>query len=311
MGIWTLTLGVVTVSITEHAHAVAGSFRREFLELNSEIILHYAIQIIFGSGFPGEVNVALALVVAVAILLFSFEVGINLLFAYFDNVRANRSFFGYPVIGYIFRAFARLAEKRKSREPIVVYDAENDIIQLVAAKRQSPIKRGNAKHARKINSKERSYFIKVMSETLGFAVMHMKLDVIPGPFLEFALRLGLAFHKMDEDTQKNKKSLQAIAGGDLSMIANWSQQQKEAQKKRTFHLKGNRSLNTSLNPYYKQLKKKLKHEKKSKDSGFLTPFDEARRERLRDIEGGLSDDDPELQDESGVQESGTVQIDGK
>lgn len=250
------------------------------------------LQAIAGSNFSGNVNVGLAITVVIAIVLFALEVVINLLNAYFDNVRANRSFFGVPVIGYLFRAFARWSEKRKSWEPIVVYDVDNDIIQLIAAKRQRGLKIGKIQSISKINAKERQYFLKVMAETLGFAVVHMKLDVIPGTFLEFVLRLGFAFHKMDEETQESNKSLQAIAGGDISMLADWSQQQNRELARRGEAVKDDAIQNESLEGFFKQIEAKIAREA------------EVDEERIRDIEGGLSGSELDEEDYEGSDYSG-------
>ncbi|KAL8274450.1 hypothetical protein Esti_001610 [Eimeria stiedai] len=258
---------------------------------------------ITGSNFSGNVNFALAVPILVAMLLFGLEVAINLLYAYFDNVRANRSFFNVPVIGYLFRAFARWSEKRKTWEPLVVYDVDNDVIQLVAAKRSGRLKISKIRSSEKINSKERQYFLKVMAETLGFAVVHMKLDVIPGTFLEFVLRLGFAFHKLDEDSQENKKSLQAIAGGDISMLADWSRQQKRALQRRKEALKDVVRAEESMEGFFKEVEKKV--------AGREATTDSEEEERLRDIEGGLSgselddifNEDEEEQEELNIEES--------
>ncbi|KAL8425245.1 hypothetical protein Efla_002311 [Eimeria flavescens] len=236
---------------------------------------------ITGSNLSGNVNLALAITICLAIVLFALEVAINLLYAYFDNVRANRSFFNVPVVGYVFRTFARWSEKRKTWEPIVVYDVDNDVIQLIAAKRTRRLKISKIRSPKKINSSEREYFLKVMAETLGFAVSHMKLDVLPGTFLEFVLRLGFAFHKLDEDTQENKKSLQAIAGGDISMLADWSQQQQRALARRQEALKDTSEARDSMDAFFEEVEKKIARKAVMSDS-------EEDDERMRDLEGGLS-----------------------
>lgn len=218
-------------------------------------------QVAVGSDFPGNVNLGLGIAAVIAILLFSLEVGINLILAYFDNVRATRFFFTVPVVGYLFRALARYAEKRKSWEPIVVYDVANDSIQLVAAKRSRALKLTKKQSASRINYKERQYFLKVMGETLGFAVVHMKLDVIPGIFLEFVLRLGFASHRLDELRQESKKSLQAIAGGDIAMLADWSKQQNTEMRKETEEAEKWKSeelrKSASLELFFKQIEAKI------------------------------------------------------
>lgn len=253
-----------------------------------------SLQMMIGSGFSGNVNMALLIFLAVLTCLFVLEVGVSLMFAYFDNVRAQQTFFKVPVIGYVFRFFARLSEKRRAREPIVVYDAENEVIQLVASKRQS-WNLFTARH-KNINLAERNYFIKVMAETLGFAVVHMKLDVIPGSFLEFALRLGLAFHRMEEDSQQNKKSLQAIAEGDLSQLADWSSQEQKRKELRDRQLKSRRKIAGQLDSFYKDMEEKLgateaESDTKKKRSSFRDAEEE--NNRLMDLEGevGLSDDE--------------------
>ncbi|XP_026190736.1 uncharacterized protein LOC34621429 [Cyclospora cayetanensis] len=249
---------------------------------------------ISGSNFSGNVNLSLAIIVVVAIVLFALEVAVNLLFAYFDNVRVNRSFFGVPVLGYLFRAFARWSEKRKSWEPIVVYDVENDIIQLVAAKKQRNLKITKKLSLSRINSRERQYFIKVMAETLGFAVVHMKLDVIPGTFLEFVLRLGFAFQKLDEETQENKKSLQAIEGGDIAMLADWSHQQSKELARRDEVTKEEVAADDCLEGFFDKIEEKIAQ-------------GDIESERLADLENGLSASelDEEEQEEDEVDAAGS------
>lgn len=242
-------------------------------------------QAMAGSDFSGNVNLALAIAICVAVVLFTLEVAINLLNAYFDNVRANRQFFDVPILGYLFRAFARWSELRKSWEPIVVYDVDNDVIQLIAAKRQRKLRISSKQSTTKINTKERQYFLKVMAETLGFAVVHMRLDVIPGTFLEFVLRLGFAFHKMDEDSQENKKSLQAIAGGDISMLADWSRQHNKEVSRRVEAVKAE-VKDRSLDGFFKKIEAKIAQNEKSQMRSNSADSEGA--ERLRDMEGGLS-----------------------
>ncbi|CBZ52831.1 hypothetical protein NCLIV_026200 [Neospora caninum Liverpool] len=246
------------------------------------------LAMMIGSDFSGNVNMALLLFLAVLTFMFILEVGVSLMFAYFDNVRSQQTFFRVPVVGYIFRFFARLSEKRRAREPIVVFDTENEVIQLVAAKRQTwTLFRALRKN---INLAERNYFIKVMSESLGFAVVHMKLDVIPGSFLEFALRLGLAFHRVEEVSQQNKKSLQAIADGDLSQLADWSNNEHKrkdiAQSARTVQKKITQDIDT----FYTDMEEKFA----SKVDGAEPPAEDAeeqQNERLRDLEGEMASDE--------------------
>ncbi|KAL8451391.1 hypothetical protein Emag_002736 [Eimeria magna] len=284
MSIWTLAVCVMLLLF-------------EALRLR---MLLLSLKAITGSNFSGDVNFALAIPIIVAMILFCLEVAVNLLYAYFDNVRANRSFFNVPVIGFIFRTFARWSEKRKTWEPLVVYDVDNDVIQLIAAKRNSRLKISKIRSPTKINSKERQYFLRVMAETLGFAVVHMKLDVIPGTFLEFVLRLGFAFHKMDEDTQENKKSLQAIAGGDISMLADWSRQQKRALQRRKEALKDMTEADESMEGFFKEVEKKVALREAITDSE-----DE---ERLRDIEGGFSGSElDEFEDDDEEEEDGNIE----
>ncbi|PFH33290.1 kringle domain-containing protein [Besnoitia besnoiti] len=253
MGIWTLTLIVLGMMV--------------------------------GSGFSGNVNVALLLFMAILTCLFILEVGISLMFAYFDNVRTQQTFFTVPVLGYVFRFFARLSEKRKAREPIVIYDTESEVIQLVAAKRQSwNVFRRRRKN---INLAERNYFIKVMAETLGFAVVHMKLDVIPGSFLEFALRLGLAFHRMEELSQQNRKSLQAIADGDLSQLADWSMQEQKRKDLAEASRANHKQISQRLSTFYRDMEKTLRIGDKNESAGAAAGSEE----RIRDLEGELVSDE--------------------
>lgn len=247
-------------------------------------------QAISGSDFPVNVNLALALVVGVALLLFALEVSVNLAFAYFDSVRANKTFFKVPLVGLLFRSFARWSATRKSWEPIVVYDVEGDLIRLLAAKRrQSPWRQSPWRQsASGISGLERQYFLKVMAETLGFAVVHMRLDVIPGTFLEFVLRLGFAFHKVEEETQECNKSLNAIAGGDISMLAEWSLQQHQRLQRSRGGV-GDRKGDTSdrLEGFFAQVERRLARETRRARKRRQT----LDADRLRDLEAGLSHGD--------------------
>eukprot|EP00070_Physeter_catodon_P036603 XP_028343497.1 uncharacterized protein LOC114485895 [Physeter catodon] len=244
-----------------------------------------------GSGFDGNINLALLLFLAVLSLLFFLEVMFSLVFAYFDNVRAQQTFFRVPVICYLFRFFARLSEKRRAREPIVIYDADNELIQLVAAKRQTwSLFRARNKN---INLAERNYFIKVMAEALGFAVVHMKLDVIPGSFLEFALRLGMTFHRMEEDSQRNKKSLQAIAEGDLSVLMDWSKQEQEKKERTNAVEQSKKAMVRKVDSFYKNLERKMSADQERTHPD--TTDAEEKEERLLDCDGEFAGEE-ELED---------------
>ncbi|KEP66249.1 UNVERIFIED_CONTAM: kringle domain-containing protein [Hammondia hammondi] len=243
------------------------------------------LAMMIGSDFSGSVNMALLLFMAVLSCMFILEVGVSLMFAYFDNVRTQQTFFRVPVIGYVFRFFAHLSEKRRAREPIVVFDTENEVIQLVAAKRQTwTLFRALRKN---INLAERNYFIKVMSESLGFAVVHMKLDVIPGSFLEFALRLGLAFHRVEEVSQQNKKSLQAIADGDLSQLADWSNNEHKRKDLSESAKTSQKKLATDLDTFYTDMEEKFAAKDETPTAEEKT---EEQDERLHDLEGELVSD---------------------
>ncbi|XP_026190106.1 uncharacterized protein LOC34621266 [Cyclospora cayetanensis] len=245
------------------------------------------MSLMLGAEFQGMVNVVLLAIAILPVLSFALEVAVSLILAYFDNVRATKSFFWVPVLGRVFRFFAYLSERRRAREPVVVFDEVDQSIQLVAAKRVGRLSRLFRVRNKSINFEERSYFLKVMAEALGLAVVHLRLDVIPGSFLEFALRLGLAFSKIEEDNQNTKASLQALAGGDLSKLLDWTQQE-EAKKEQRRGIARTKSVTAvRMHDYYSELEKKLdanEHEKSSLSSSE----EEEKRERNRDLEGGES-----------------------
>ncbi|OEH75347.1 kringle domain-containing protein [Cyclospora cayetanensis] len=207
------------------------------------------MSLMLGAEFQGMVNVVLLAIAILPVLSFALEVAVSLILAYFDNVDQS--------------------------------------IQLVAAKRVGRLSRLFRVRNKSINFEERSYFLKVMAEALGLAVVHLRLDVIPGSFLEFALRLGLAFSKIEEDNQNTKASLQALAGGDLSKLLDWTQQE-EAKKEQRRGIARTKSVTAvRMHDYYSELEKKLdanEHEKSSLSSSE----EEEKRERNRDLEGGES-----------------------
>ncbi|KAL8432332.1 hypothetical protein ACSSS7_004699 [Eimeria intestinalis] len=237
----------------------------------------------------GETNVVLLACIVLPVLSFALEVVVSLAFAYFDNVRATRTFFTVPVIGRIFRFFAYLSERRKASEPVVMLDEEDQSIQLVAAKRSGRVSRFFRVRNKSINFDERSYFLKVMAEALGFAVVHLKLDVIPGSFLEFALRLGLVFAKLEEDTQNNKASLHALAGGDMSKLEDWAKQEEEKQQQRQRLVRAQSSLAVGLHSFYSEWERKVEEEAAGDESEGCSSEEEEKRDRVRDLEGGESD----------------------
>ena len=247
------------------------------------------MQLLLGARFSGLINAVLLGFIGVPVIFFVFEVGVNLVFAYFDNVRATRSFFWVPFIGQVFRFFSRLSEKRRAREPVVIFNDTEQSIQLVAAKRTGRFARLFRQREKSINYEERIYFLKVMGEALGLAVVHLRLDVIPGSFIEFALRLGLAFSRLEEENQNKKASLQALAGGDMSKLLDWTLQQEATQEKKRQLLRTKSSMAVGMHSYYTDLQKKLEEQEET-----LTPpsddeeEEETKKDRLRDIEGGES-----------------------
>ncbi|KAL8448882.1 hypothetical protein Emed_003452 [Eimeria media] len=247
----------------------------------------------------GETNIVLIACIVLPVLSFALEVLVSLAFAYFDNVRATRTFFTVPVIGRVFRFLAYLSERRKAREPVVMLDEDDQSIQLVAAKRSGRVSRFFRVRNKSINFDERSYFLKVMAEALGFAVVHLKLDVIPGYFLEFALRLGLVFAKLEEDTQNNKASLRALAGGDMSKLMDWTKQEEEKQQQRQRLVRAQSALAVGLHSFYSEWERKIEEEAAGEESEECSSDEEEKRERVRDLEGGESD----LEEDSGSESS--------
>ncbi|OXB71558.1 UNVERIFIED_CONTAM: hypothetical protein H355_000029 [Colinus virginianus] len=236
-----------------------------------------------GSDFSGNINMTLLCILVLLAALFLLEVAFSLMIAYFDNVRAQKTFFTVPVLGRLFKFFGRLSEKRRAHEPVVIYDAENEVFQLVAAKRHGW--QIFSKKADKIYLAERDYFIKVLAETLWFAVAHMKLNVIPGAFLEFILLLGMTIHKMDESSQENKKSLQAIADGDLSRLTEWSRNEhaKKEDAKRVREQK--RETKRRLGNFYRRFGMGLHRRRKPHFQEQSYEDKEVMAERIQDLEG--------------------------
>ncbi|KAL8275639.1 hypothetical protein Esti_000590 [Eimeria stiedai] len=247
------------------------------------------MSLLLGAHFRGETNVVLMACIVFPVLSFALEVLVSLAFAYFDNVRATRTLFTVPVIGRVFRFLAYVSERRKAGEPVVMLDEDDQSIQLVAAKRAGRVSRFFRVRNKSINFDERSYFLKVMAEALGFAVVHLKLDVIPGSFLEFALRLGLAFAKLEEDTQNNKASLRALAGGDMSKLMDWTKQEEEKQQHRQRLVRAQSTLAVGLHSFYSEWERKLEEEVAGGESEGCSSDEEERRDRVRDLEGGESE----------------------
>lgn len=259
-------------------------------------------QLILSAHFQGTVNIALMGLMVAAVLSFIFEVGVSLVFAYFDNVRSTRSFFKVPVIGRLFQCFAYFSERRRSREPVVMLDEDDESIQLVAPQRIGRLQRLFRVRNKSINFDERNYFLKVMAEALGFAVVHLRLDVVPGSFLEFALRLGLAFSKLEQDSQDNKASLQALEGGDMSKLVDWTRQEEERLEHKSQLLKRQTKLAVKVeeNFFSRWERKLIKVEGEDEESSLSSSDDD--KERLRDLEGGDSD----IGDESDTDEEADI-----
>ncbi|CDJ38402.1 hypothetical protein ETH_00035745 [Eimeria tenella] len=114
------------------------------LENHSMAIWTFAcctVGLILGGGFSGSVNLALLVLVVVPVVFFVLEVLLNLAFAYFDNVRATKPFFGVPFLGLLFQTLAALSEKRKSKEPLVLFNEREETIELLAARRRGALAR--------------------------------------------------------------------------------------------------------------------------------------------------------------------------
>ncbi|KAL8430920.1 hypothetical protein Efla_007368 [Eimeria flavescens] len=263
--------------------------------------------LLFGANFSGLTNIVLIGLIALPVLSFALEVMVSLVFAYFDNVRATRSFFSVPVVGRLFRLFAYWSERRKAREPMVMLDEDDQSIQLVAARKGGPFSRFFRVRNKRINLEERSYFLKVMAEALGFAVVHLKLDVIPGSFLEFALRLGLVFSKLEEDNQHDKDSLQALAGGDLSKLLDWTKQEEEKQQQRRQLVRARSALAVGLHDFYTEWEKKLEEkDAERREAEEDSSEEEEKRERIRDLEGGESE--PESDNSEGSEAAVDIRL---
>lgn len=232
------------------------------------------------------------------------EVGYSLVLAYFDNVRATRTFYTVPILCHIFRFFGYIAEKVRAREPVVLYDEEEEAIQFVAAKRTGKIANIFRVRNRNINYEERSYFLKVMAEALGFAIVHLKLDILPGQFLEFLVRLGLAFSKMEEDTQSNKESLQALAGGDISKLLDWTKQEEDKRAKRKKLVKARQSLARRMDSFYTGLEKKLEEvaSGESQENSNATPEEDEKVDRFEDLGGSQSGEHSSVSSKGDIEE---------
>ncbi|OEH74442.1 kringle domain-containing protein [Cyclospora cayetanensis] len=77
--------------------------------------------------------------------------------------------------------------------------------------------------------------------------------------LEVAVNLLFAYfdNKLDEETQENKKSLQAIEGGDIAMLADWSHQQSKELARRDEVTKEEVAADDCLEGFFDKIEEKI------------------------------------------------------
>ncbi|KAF8821572.1 kringle domain-containing protein [Cardiosporidium cionae] len=202
---------------------------------------------VLNANLGGVFNLVLIVVVVSANTLFFGEVIYSLAFAYFDNVRKIRSFYDVPIIGVAFRFMGQLSSMQKEKEALVTYNSTTNDIELLIRRRKvtSKLMKFNQE---KISSPERIYFKKMVQNLVALAVLTMKLDVIPGAFMEFALRLGLVYYKFESEAEQNKKSISELADGNLSQLIKWKEKEvmkdqfREAFKRTQTKLMESRSM---------------------------------------------------------------------
>ncbi|CDR97934.1 hypothetical protein BBBOND_0404220 [Babesia bigemina] len=190
--------------------------------LESHSMISWTMTLIFclfaiEGEFSAINNMYLLTIICIINFCFIAEVALELGLAYCDNVRSRNAKCNASV-GYINRFLASISEKRKLREPLIIFNEGKRTIDMVSPKVIQW--RFFDESQRRITYSEKVYFTHIVSQVINFANIHMKLDVIPLDFPEFISRLAFAvnFHELNQ--KKADDIVRSLADGNLDELVN-------------------------------------------------------------------------------------------
>ncbi|GIX63868.1 kringle domain-containing protein [Babesia caballi] len=178
------------------------------------IICLFAIE----GEFSAYNNMYLLTMISIINFCFIAEVVLELGLAYCDNVRSHKSDCSTSFISHINRSLASISERRKMREPLIIFNEVNRTIDLASPKFTQWYYSEEAN--RKLTYAEKVYFTHIMTEVINFANIHMRLDIIPTDFTEFILRLAFAVNYHELNKKKANDIVKSLAGGNLEELVN-------------------------------------------------------------------------------------------
>lgn len=174
-------------------------------------------------------NFILLIALIVMNLAYLLEVLIALIQEYTNYVRISKNLHTkfFP-LGNIYRWLSSLSEKRRSREPVVRYDPEDNQITLSGA-RKHRLFNIYKQTSRNVGYFERQYFVGVLGECVNNALAGAKFHGVPGEYFEFAFRYCLTIQHAEEAGNSAKTTITDLIDGDLSKIAEYQVQKKRQE----------------------------------------------------------------------------------
>lgn len=138
----------------------------------------------------------------------------------------------YP-LGTFFRFLARQSETRRSREAVVVFDPSQNEIQLLAAQRHRRLNLLRLHPTKIVDNFERIYCVRVLSETIRNAIVHVGLAELPGDYFEFILRWGFRLHNQEQADQMEKTTISDLVAGNLHKIVEYEVRRRKKEMRKT------------------------------------------------------------------------------
>ncbi|GFE55225.1 kringle domain-containing protein [Babesia ovis] len=191
--------------------------------LESHSMISWTMTLIFCLfAVEGEIsaynNMYLLSITTIINFCFIAEVVLELGLAYCDNIRFRKDNCNTSIISRINRSLASISEKRKLREPLIIFNEMNRTIDLRAPKTAQWYSFDDSN--RRLKYSEKVYFTHIVTEVINFANIHMKLDIIPTDFPEFISRLALAVNFHELNKKKADDIVRSLADGNLDEIVN-------------------------------------------------------------------------------------------
>eukprot|EP00371_Babesia_bovis_P003646 XP_001612293.1 GCC2 and GCC3 domain containing protein [Babesia bovis T2Bo] len=191
--------------------------------LESHSMISWTMTLIFSlfaieGEFSAYNNMYLLSITSIINFCFISEVALELGLAYCDNIRFRKDQCSTSIISKINRSLAAISEKRKSREPLIVFNELNRTIDLCAPKSNQWYVFDERN--RRLTYSEKVYFTHIVTEVINFSNIHMKLDIIPTDFPEFITRLAFAVNFHELNKKRADDIVRSLADGNLDEIVN-------------------------------------------------------------------------------------------